>query len=88
MKFKVWCPELGSTIRQASIIDSIDEETAAMEWAEWYDSQAGEFSIARGEQVKVYVTRDEVPYILAFTVVGWLERTYSACPRKDLNGGS
>ena len=58
MKFKVWCPEMGSTIDDARQFDAFDARCAAEAWADAEDSISADYLIVRGQDATVLVSAD------------------------------
>lgn len=54
-EFKVWSPEQGQEEGAAKTFDCFDEQLAAQQWGEWYDSKSSDYIIAQGSILTVIV---------------------------------
>ena len=77
MKYQVWCPENGDNEADGRTFDAFDAESAASEWADWYDGWTADYTIVGGTDATVCV-RHEDGTTVEFTVSGRMERAYSS----------
>lgn len=83
MKFKVWCPEMGSTLDDAREFDAFDANSAAEAWADDEDRRGADYLIVRGQDATVLVSADDGMHVECFVVSGESVPSYRA--RKSSN---
>lgn len=76
--FLVWLPEVGQTQEDAKSVEGFDHESAAENWADWYDYKSNDYSIVGGLIAEVYVMADGESSPKMVRVSGEMTRAYSA----------
>lgn len=76
--FKVWWPDRGQEMDDATTVKAFDAEDAAKKWADWYDYHSNDYSIVGGESAEVLVLGEDEIVPAPVTVHGEMTRTYRA----------
>ena len=80
--FKVWWPDRGQGLEDATTVQAFDAEEAAKKWANWYDYHSNNYAIVSGESAEVWVLGEDEIVPLPVTVSGEMTRSYRARERK------
>lgn len=76
--FRIWWPERGQTREDAMPVRGFDAESAANNWADWYDYDSSDYAIVGGEIAEIMVLADGDSEPVKMTVHGEMTRTYRA----------
>lgn len=74
--FKVWCPDYGQSVEDAKTVNNFDAESAAADWAHWYDGYSADYSIVGGEGAEVLALEDGKQAPVTVRVSGEMTRAY------------
>ena len=83
-RYRVW--QDGDDEKWGSVIDTLDAEMAAEEWAERDDSDSAEYHIVGGRDITVNVRDLETDEVTRYTVSGEAVPQYTA--REITEGGA
>lgn len=76
--FRVWYPETGQTIDDAKSVKGFDHESAATNWADWYDYDSNDYAIVGGQVAEVCVLGAGETEPKRVRVSGEMTRSYRA----------